>query len=106
VNSGRYVLIEHDDGTVTLADGAATVVDGHAISAARDGGYLVIDGSVTQSVVAISTRVPEGEGSGIVQDAEATNGVAASGSAGRSVSFMDTWRKILTLGFLVGFIVH
>jgi hypothetical protein len=106
VDSGGYVLIEHGDGTVTLADGAATVFDGHAISAARDGGYMVIDGSVTQSVLSSSTRVPEGEGSGIVQDAEATNGVVASGSSGHSVSSIGTWRKVLTFGVLVVFMMH
>jgi hypothetical protein len=105
VDSGRYVLIEHGDGTVTLADGAVTVVDGHTISAARDGGSVVVDGLVTQSVVASSTRVPESEASGIVEDADASSGAVASGSSGHSVSSMGTWRKVLTFGVLVGFMI-
>jgi hypothetical protein len=106
VDSGRYILVEHGHATVTLADAAVTVVDGHTISAARDGEYMVIDGSVTRSVETSSTRVPGGEGSRIVADAEATNGVVTSGSAGHSVSSMGTWRKILTSGLLVVFVMH
>jgi hypothetical protein len=106
VNSGRYVLIEHDDGTVTLADGTVTVVDGRTISAAGDGGYIVVDGSVTQSVVSSSTRVPKGEGSGTVEDAEATNGVIASDSSGHSLSSMGTWSIVLTFSVLVGFTIN
>jgi hypothetical protein len=106
VDSGRYVLIEHGDGTVTLADGAVTVVDGHTISAASDGGYVVIDGSVTQSVVSSPTKVPEDEGRGIVEDAETASGAVASDSSGHSVLSIGTWSKVLTFVVLVCLMIN
>ena len=100
-DSGRYVLIDHGDGTVTLADGAVTVVDGHTISAASDGGYVVVDGSVTRSVVASSTGMPGEDAGGFVDDAEATESAVLSGVAGRLMSG-DIWSKVLSFSVLVG----
>lgn len=102
-DSDKYVLIEHGDGTATLADGAVTVIGGHTISAAGDGGYVVVDGSVTRSVVASSTPAPVDEGSENVENAEATGDDAdASSSAGHFVSSMCMWRKVLISSVLVG----
>ena len=102
-DSGRYVVIDYADGTVTLADGAVTVVDGHTISAAGDGGYVVVDGSATRSVVTSSTRVPEdeGSGSGVIEDAEATDAAVASGSVEPLVSATGIWSRGLIFSVLV-----
>jgi len=102
--SGKYVLIDHGDGTATFADGAVTVVDGHTISAAGDGSYVVVDGSVTRSVVASATPVLEGEGdgSGVVEDAKATDAAVSSGSVGPLISAMGICSKVLILSVLVG----
>jgi len=102
VDSGRNVLVGYADGTVTLADGAVTVVGGRTISATGDGGYVVVDGSVTQTVVASSTGVPEGEESGIVKDPEAPDDAVSSGSVGPLVSSMGIWSKALAFSVLVG----
>jgi hypothetical protein len=102
--SGKYVLIDHGDGTATFADGAVTVVDGHTISAAGDGSYVVVDGSVTRTVVASATPVLEGEGdgSGVVEDAKATDAAVSSGSVGPLISAMGICSKVLILSVLVG----
>ena len=104
-NGGRYVLIEHGDGTVTLADGAATVVGGHTVSVAGDGGYVVVDDSVTRSVVASATPAPEGDEHENVEDAEAKGDAVANGSPGRLVSPMGIWWKILSFSVLVSMIM-
>lgn len=69
IASGRYVLLAHGQSTVALGDGSVTVLDGHAISAARDGRDVVVDGSYTQVVEPSSTRFSEGEGRGGGQEA-------------------------------------
>lgn len=104
LDGGKYVLIDHGGGTATLADGAVTVIDGHTISAAGDGGYVVVDGLVTRSVVASSTGVPEAEGggSGVVEDAEATDAAVASGSVGPLISAAGIWGNVLIFSVLVG----
>ncbi|KAM0700641.1 hypothetical protein Q7P35_012362 [Cladosporium inversicolor] len=101
VDSGRYILVGDADSTLTLADGAVTVIGGYTVSAAGDGSYVVVDGSVAQSVVSSPTGVSEGEGGGVVEDAEATDGAVSSGSVGPLISAVGIWTTVLTYSVLV-----
>lgn len=97
------MLVSHGQSTVTLGDSSVTVIDGHMISAARDGSYMVVDGSQTQYVGAkSSTMSSEGEGSGNTREVDDA-GRAAIGSGAFALAAF-TWR-VWFAGILVGFAV-
>lgn len=116
MSSGDYVLISHGTSNAILADNSVTIIDGHTISAAADGGYIVVDGSITQPVASSPTQYLEGEGEGEgegkgegegsrnVEEADATRAAIASGAVQDLILTRCAW-KILALGVLVGLVL-